>query len=156
MEEIGERKFGQRLGAEEGKWTGRCNLQLGIGATGILTRLFLKQFGNLLITLTQSLGRPGNQVEENVPILCIVCTRSAQPPKVSVTGYLDAVEICMPFFFRPQVAFFAASLSAFLRALFRIASCMPRFQRTSQIPVNPVKVPIAHPGRAWLQKGALE
>lgn len=33
MEDIGERKFGQRLGAEEGKWTGRCHLQLGIGAT---------------------------------------------------------------------------------------------------------------------------
>lgn len=28
MEEIGERKFGQRLGAEEGKWTGRCHLGL--------------------------------------------------------------------------------------------------------------------------------
>lgn len=37
MEENGERKFGQRLGAEEGKGTGRRNLQLGIGRHGILT-----------------------------------------------------------------------------------------------------------------------
>lgn len=61
-----ERDWGEEIWAEVGGGRGEVDRALPLATWdwrhGILTRLFLKQFGNLLITLTQSLGRPGNQV----------------------------------------------------------------------------------------------